>query len=169
MNLDQIKRFIRSNRLIGAVADKIYLSLTNQFKEEKHLRNSTSYYIIRPPKAQNGLFGLYVDVVGKAPFALEKGYKPVVDFKNYTTVYSGEAHDGNDNVWKCFFEQPFDNSLENAYEDSHILSQMMPKIELAKELLNGNSELLTKYSETVRYINLNDVVRSYISAYMNQI
>ncbi len=159
MNLIQIKRAVRANKVFGRFADRAYLTLTGQLKEERHCKaGHTPYYIIRPPKSNVGLIGLYNDVIGKMGYALEKGYRPVVDFKNYPTVYSGEKHNGNGNVWEWFFKQPFNNSLEDAYKDDYILSPMAGS--------NISVQQLKWCSQIAKNIELSDEVKSYIYIYI---
>lgn len=143
-------------------ADTVYLSLTGQLKEEKHCkRGETPWYIIRPPKSKVGLLGLYLDAIQKMSYALENGYRPVIDYENYKTVYQREDYNGSKNVWEWYFEQPFHNSLSEAYASDYILSRMAGSSDLTNELLDGNMRLLKRYSAMSKHITLSQSVHIY--------
>lgn len=170
MNMVKLKRMIRSNKLIGRTADKLYCYLTGQMKEEKHIsdRTKTTYYIIRPPKADTGVFALYNLVLEKVIYAEEKGLKPVVDFKNYPTVYNRNSNKRNDNVWEWCFEQPDNNSLDEAYSSNYILARMMSfhdPSHFQDEILKGNIDYLKPYMKVAQSFDLSKDVKDYIRKY----
>lgn len=170
MNLIQLKRMIRSNKFAKKFADAAYLSLTGQLKEEKHCRGDvTPWFIIRPPKSKVGLLGLYIDAIQKISYALENNYKPVIDYENYRTVYSGGQHDESRNIWEWYFEQPFQNSLSEAYAGDYILSRMAGSSNLTDALLRGDMSLLQQYAAVSRGINLSHSVHIYIYMFMDEI
>lgn len=170
MTMIKFKRMIRSNKLIGRTADKLYPYFTGQMKEEKHISNKTKaiYYIIRPPKTDTGVFGLYYRVLEKVIYAEEKGYKPVVDYKNYPTVYNKDSNKGNDNVWEWCFEQPNNNSLDEAYSSNYILAKMASlhdPFHLQDEILKGNMNYLKPYMKAAQSFDLSKDVKDYIRKY----
>ena len=74
------------------------------------------YYIIRRSELGAGFFSNYYWVMGHVIFAKKLGYIPVVDMKNYPTLYSEDTPlDGIDNAWNYYFENVGDVSLEEAY------------------------------------------------------
>lgn len=161
----KLKRFVRSNKLTRKFADKLYLRLTGQLKEERHLGNGGAvYYIIRPPKCKIGLMGLYIDTIEEIEYALTRGYRPVVDYLNYQTVYSGESFQDNANVWEWYFEQPFGYSLDEAYNSNYILSPMavLKEENITDDLLKGSTEILRRYAELAQNVKLSAVARNHI-------
>lgn len=168
LNIISFKRWVRSLPGLGRLADYVYLGVTGQLTEEKHCRKGEiPYYIIRPQKGAHGLISLYIDIIDKMNKALKRGYKPVVDLKNYQTVYSGGELNGNKNVWEWYFEQPFGNLLDEAYQSGYILSPMADRTTLIKALLNGDDAVLRAYCEAARNIKICQTAKDEIRKYLD--
>ena len=84
------------------------------------------FYVIRFYNPSAGLLALYVYVLGYMKYAIDHGYIPVIDMKNYHTVYQINGN-YNDNLWEWFFEQPFDItsgkrfSLDEVYQSKNVI------------------------------------------------
>lgn len=77
------------------------------------------FYVIRPRKdCTEGLLSLFWNVIKNIEFALDSGYEPIVDFKNYNTQYSD---DSGKNVWEYFFTQPTKYSLDEIYNSKNVI------------------------------------------------
>ncbi|MGN0414030.1 MAG: hypothetical protein ACI4FX_00890 [Agathobacter sp.] len=106
----KIKNCIK--RIIGR---KYCISMSN-------ITDRKRYYIIRRPSPWAGFFANYLDVVGHIKYAQDHGYIPVVDMKNYPTLYSEkEEIKGTLNSWEYFFEQPAKTELDTAYHSKNYL------------------------------------------------
>lgn len=80
----------------------------------KRLRKK--YYIIYRSEGGAGFFSNYVCIMGHIVFARRFGYIPVVDMKNYPTLYSeDEPVEGIDNAWNYYFQNADGVTLEEAY------------------------------------------------------
>lgn len=97
-------------------------------------RIKAKYYIIVRSEGGAGFFSNYIWVLGHVVFARKLGYIPVVDMKNYPTLYSEEGPvDGVDNAWNYYFQDIDKVTLEEAYASGcYVL---------------GKDKYLTKYAE----------------------
>ncbi len=74
-----------------------------------------TYYIIRRADPMVGLFSNYIVFAGHIRFALANGLLPVIDMRNFPNAYLEPKLLGKENAWEYYFRQPFDISLEEAY------------------------------------------------------
>lgn len=83
------------------------------------------FYILNSGEASltRGLMNHFCDAIFETKKALEHGWIPVVDMKNYFTCYHDTIQQvGNVNPWEYYFEQPNDSfTLENALESQNIV------------------------------------------------
>lgn len=80
-------------------------------------RLTCRYYIIHRSELGAGFFSNYYWVLGHVVFARKFGYIPVVDMKNYKTLYSeDEPVNGETNAWNYYFENVGDTGLDEAYQ-----------------------------------------------------
>lgn len=105
------------------IVDKIYgtYKTTREFLglEGYYLlrRIRAKYYIIYRPEGGAGFFSNYVWVLGHIVLARRLGYIPVVDMKNYPTLYSEDVPvEGIDNAWNYYFQDVDGVTLEEAYQ-----------------------------------------------------
>lgn len=163
-NILKIKRFIRSNPRLRKPIDITYALLTGQYIQKRSSFRKPNYYIIRPPYAANGLFGIYLYALGHMEYAYKKNYIPIIDLKNYKTVYSKNTEGGGKtNVWEWFFKQPGNVSLEEALSGSYIISRSKPRgNNLPIELMNGNRKIYQQYCKLSQKIHLNQNTIQYI-------
>ena len=83
-------------------------SSTNKF--------SKTPYIIRREDAGLGFFAVINFTVVAIAYAEKKGYIPVVDMKNYPSMYLDACEIGRVNAWEYYCEQPAGVSLEEALQ-----------------------------------------------------
>lgn len=91
-------------------------------------RLQARYYIICRPALGAGFFSNYYWVLGHMIFAQKLGYIPVVDMKNYKTLYSEEEPvRGEMNAWNYYFENVGKVSVDEAYASGrYILAKEEP-------------------------------------------
>ena len=95
---------------------RYHISFFNIWKKDSR------YYIIfrMPPGA--GFFSNYMYVLAHIQYAVEHGYKPVIDMENYSTLYNEEGEwRGTKNAWEYYFEQPGMESLDKAYNSKNYI------------------------------------------------
>lgn len=93
------------------------------YKEEMHISDECApvFYIIRRVPYGEGFFSNYFYVLSHVVYALNKGWNPVVDMKNYKTLYHDKDDSGN--LWEKYFEPMNGITLEEAYNSkNYVLS-----------------------------------------------
>ena len=79
-------------------------------------RIKAKYYIIYREEGGAGFFSNYMCVLGHIVLARKFGYIPVVDMKNYKTLYSEDIPvAGTENAWNYYFQDAGGVTLEEAY------------------------------------------------------
>lgn len=114
------------------------------------------FYVIRSFSVSEGLLSEYARVLDLIYKAVNSGYIPIVDFKNYKTQYSMEKPvNGTDNVWEYYFNQPTQYTLEEVYESRNIIlggviPRYLKKISFQDD--NERYEYIKKYADVKEYI-----------------
>lgn len=78
------------------------------------------FYVVRRANAKVGLFSIVLTSLGYIRYAIEKGYTPVVDMRNYNHYYSGTDGDAG-NMWELYFEQPCGYGLETIFKSKKVI------------------------------------------------
>lgn len=109
-------------------------------------RLTKKYYIISRSAGGAGFFSNYMWVMGHVIFARKLGYIPVVDMKNYPTLYSEENPvDGVENAWNYYFENVGSVTLEEAYASGkYVMGKDMPLHKYEGKYCIGNYRFPTK-------------------------
>lgn len=84
-----------------------------------------TFYVIGWNDEAGGLFWLVNKVCMHIAYALDYGYIPVVDLKNYTTQYTEKEGDKRKNVWEMFFKQPAGYGLEDVIGSKNVIINRM--------------------------------------------
>lgn len=80
-------------------------------------RIRAKYYVIYREEGGAGFFSNYMCVLGHIVFARKLGYIPIIDMKNYSTLYSEDIPvEGVDNAWNYYFQNIDNTSLEAVYQ-----------------------------------------------------
>lgn len=119
-----------------------------------------------------GLYSIIHNVVGYLIYAEEKGYIPVVDYKNNKTFYHDETFNGN--LWEEYFDQPSNYSLDEVYSSKNVVhspivfsQQFYPRNGL--HILNDNEKIVEIYNIFDRYIHYNTNTIEYINEVYSEI
>lgn len=163
----------------GGRAFWYYMSLKTKFLtyrfiwKHKNMRSGGAkkcdhkFYVIGVDFHDEGLMSIVNSVMLHIEYALEKGYTPVVNMKDFQSIYQKE----NINAWEIFFEQPCGYSLSDVYGTNDIVlsmnvqypkgygSKMNPeRIEkvrnLYKKLLRPNATLQSYLDNTLNTSNV---------------
>lgn len=168
---NKIREILKQNNFTHRIGVVILQFLFKQkWKEKKHCygRENTDkiFYVIRPFDPTCGM-GSYINyVVINLLYAVEKGWIPVVDMKNYKTMYSG---DDNENVWEIFYEQPGSVSLDEVYHSKNVILGGIWASSMGYIGFRDN-KLKPRYCEVAcQYIHPNDRFRKCINAEMIRI
>lgn len=80
-----------------------------------------TFFVVRADdNCSEGLLSLYINRGSLVYKAIEKGYIPVVDFKNYKTMYNMPEFP-DENAWDYYFLQPYSFSLEEVYKSKNVI------------------------------------------------
>lgn len=80
-----------------------------------------TYYVIRLNFPNYGLSSLETFVAAGCAYAEKHGYIPVVDLKNFKTMYQEQNELGAVNIWERYYDQPAGVSLDDAEQGCRIL------------------------------------------------
>lgn len=75
------------------------------------------FYIICFDYETQGLFAIVKSVLSHIMYAVDKGWIPVVDLKNYSCQYQQKG----ENSWELFFEQPCGYTLEDISRSNRVV------------------------------------------------
>ena len=103
------------------------------------------FYICKRDLPREGLMSYTNNFLGHIVYAVEQGYIPVVDMKNFKNTYLEPEDIGKKNAWELFYKQPTEFSLEEAYESQNvIISNGQPS---PFRLVDEDSNMLEEWHE----------------------
>lgn len=113
------------NQLISKLQRKIsyYKSQFGEYrKRERRMFKGNdnpdkTFYVICFDYDTQGLFAIVKSILSHIIYAIDKGWIPVVDLKNYSCQYQQDG----ENVWELFFEQPFGYTLDDIQTSKNII------------------------------------------------
>ena len=128
------------------------------------------FYIIRRTPPGAGLFSNYLLVVMHLYYAEQFGYKPIIDWKNYSNFYKEKnSINGTKNSWEYYFKQPIDTSLNEVYKSknvilsssnvSNILESSFSMKDLNQPDFIGDKDQIEKFNELLKHISLCDSIK----------
>ena len=91
---------------------QVYERKKNHLLSLPHNENQT-YFIIRRSFRNIGLCTHLCVYISFIAYALQRGWIPVIDMKNYPNIYLEDSEIGVSNAWEKFFRQPLDVRLED--------------------------------------------------------
>ena len=129
--------------------------------------SNCTFYVIRRKDKNVGLFSLYIVFLGEINYAIERGYIPIIDMKNYKNIYMEENEFEKVNSWEKFFLQPCENtSLTEVYHSKHVILNdgeffaYRPNDNL--KCLN-NKKIMKKWRQVaLKYMHINENVKRII-------
>ena len=164
--MNNLMKVIRNSSICKKVfyrcSEENHINICNLLKK-KH------YYIIRRPAPGGGFFSNYIWVITHLSYALKHNYIPVVDQLNYKTEYTEqEPVNGTENVWEYYFHQPFNMSLDRAYDSKNYIlsdyeahSEELPYTENnIKEFLIDSKKLDMVHNIASKYIVLREEIQA---------
>lgn len=133
------------------------------------------FYVIGWNDERGGLFWLVNKVCMHIAYALDNGYIPVVDLKNYITQYTLKNVKERKNVWEMFFKQPAGYGLEDVSGSKNVIINRMSPAP-SKKYLMGQAEFYDQperiaYFRNIfkQYIHPNDKTLEYLKAKEQQL
>ena len=123
-----IKRFIKTNFLLQS-PPTLFKSEENGKQNFNHTsiekfgdlnKDKTFYVIKRTPGT--GLFSNVVFVLNHLKIAKQNGFIPVVDMKNFKTIYNERKKINNiENSWNYYFENVSNFTLDEVYKSNRVI------------------------------------------------
>lgn len=170
---EYVKRFIKSpwqymknpKRTFHIICDVIKgskLYQTYLYAEHRRiygLRNrDKTFYIICPSTATQGLMSIHNYVLWKIRFAIERGYIPVVDYKNYANMYLESNLLGKVNAWEYYFKQPMGYRVEDIKGSRNVIicDKLLP---VGYRGIDDEEEVLLFHNIINKYCVLNDKMK----------
>lgn len=114
------------NIFFNSILYRKYLNCKSRLEEYKKRERKMSYgndnldkifYVISFDYDTQGLFAIVKSVLSHIMYAVDKGWIPVVDLKNYSSQYQLK----NENAWELFFEQPCGYTLDDISKSKNII------------------------------------------------
>lgn len=174
----KIIQIIRKIPVIGLLIDNIekkYCELTYKKRELKRMPfeeesrgndyPDKTFFVIRRNDSNVGLFSYVISALGGIMYALDRGYIPIIDMKNYPNPYSDE-NIGDINAWEYFFEQPCKYRLEDIEHANHVILSAgiptwdCPNVSILEEA--DNSKIIYWKNAWKKYIRINKQTMDYI-------
>ncbi len=113
-----------------------------------------TFYIVRHEALNCGMTVFLDEFAVQIKRAYDNGWIPVVDMKNYKSIYK-DPTDMNTNAWESYFEQPSSYTLEEVYRSRNVI------------IAPGRRDLLAKLCPYECTVNENDY-GNYWKTYYNR-
>lgn len=132
-------------------------------------------YIIRTDDSRTGLMCYFNNILGHIAYALERGWIPVVDMKNYPNTYLAPKLNGKTNSWEYYFEQPGTIGLDEAYESKNVVLSQCKHMHSATprylyyDIYKNPEIAATYYSIIACNMSLNPLTMEYMQRQKNKI
>lgn len=160
------KIYKKIHSLFETIEFLVYREKKKIHKNDKICTN-TIFYIIRFRDPQKCGWSVWERVIlYNIAYALHRNWIPIVDMKNFRSIYQKRQDFRKVNVWDQFYEQPCNISLEKAMQSrNYILGNASKKwfndIRNKQEPWNSQENLRTIF---LKYIRLKKDIAAYIEA-----
>lgn len=119
MGLKQIISSKLKNRL-GRFKKK-----TNHKNDERNYGEKNPdivFYVIKRENENLGLLSYFNTNLGHINYAINNGWIPIIDMKNYPNSYLESNEVGRKNAWEFYFQQPYGEhwTLDEVYQSKHV-------------------------------------------------
>ena len=159
------------NLMISKLFNRIshYKSCFEEFKKrERRMSNGNenpdkTFYVISFDYDTQGLFAIVKSVLSHVMYAIDKGWIPVVDLKNYSCQYQQK----DEKAWELFFEQPYGYTLHDIQRSKNVIRSyysMYPynKYDFYVDVLDRPEECKRLADIYKRYIKPQQMVLEYM-------
>lgn len=146
-----------------------------------YFSDDVTYYVIHRNQSKVGLFSNVLVFLDEIIYAINKGWIPIIDMKNYDNSYLYSNEIGRYNAWEYYFEQPLEYldvkrfSLDAAYNSKNMIKNNgefrnisnAPFFEIS--FINNEHEVKKWGNIYKKYIRLNQKTADYIADQYNSI
>ena len=110
-----------------------------------------NFYVIKRKFQANGLFSSVTFVLDHIEFAIKRKMVPIVDMKNFHTVYNENRKiNGTKNAWNYYFRTISKYSLEEVYKSKNVF--FSSDIRLKKNEVDREKSLVKIYKKYIQVI-----------------
>lgn len=141
------------------------------------------YYYLQPNELifRNiaNLLTQYYYTLQKLSYAVENGYTPVVDWKNYGRMPHSEDYpiNGTENAWEYYWKQPSEYMLEEVYQSKNVILSTqnigqygyIPDAAMAPPFMQYAQGLAEKCPQYASLAPLNEITSQYVQKFYDQL
>lgn len=136
--------------------------------------DKTFYVICRNDKA-GGAWSLLVQMLTHFAYAIDNGYVPIVDMKNFRNQYVSDEDFRKVNIWERFFEQPFGYTLDDISRSKNVIisSAFCPDMKyfmgLGSNIWDDEAKLSFMQGFFIKYVRFSKFTQDYIDTEVNKV
>lgn len=176
-------KFLKKSKLFNMTVYKLYLRMQSFRMREiiikKHwgVNKDKIVYIIRRESSDAGFFSNFFYVLGHLVYASKQGWYPVIDMKNYKTLYNENIPiNSTMNAWEYYFQQPTQIGLREAYKSKNIILSSDEYFTQYVPLYTGNAPVILEnkdvdflHTYVDKYISINQDILDEVNKFFSQI
>ncbi len=144
------------------------------FKNREHKthygkeNSDKTFYIYGADCINGGLWWLINQCIMHIGYAIDKGYIPVIDYKNYRTQYSSNKDFKKNNIWEYYFDQPMGWSLHDISKSKNVIISSKspspnPKYFMGQDKFYDNPQKIAYFGDICKkYIIPNKHTKKYL-------
>lgn len=131
-------------------------------KKNSNFNEKTIYYLIRRTPPGSGFFSNFHLTLTHLDYALENGYKPLIDYGNYSNyIYGKKSNKDFRNYWDDYFLQPNNEQFIN-------IKKKFPYI-LSQENLHTKPGITIQNTESLEFLKNEKLILKYNNLFTENI
>lgn len=155
-------RFLRNEVLPLLNNDLLKLKL-KELDEIAAETGTKTYYVISRENSSIGLLTYVSLFLGHLAYAAAKGFLPVIDIQNTSSLYLEDDQIGKVNAWEFYFQQPYETTLNQVLSTQNYIlgaTKMQPLSPFISSVFDEQESLFWKilYQHFIRF---NEKTKSY--------
>lgn len=127
--MKKIKEFIKKSKFIVKIYEVVVGTLkiklrrfTVKTRFSYGNKNKDKTFFVIPVLPRCGLYSSILLSLLPVRYALQRGYRPVFDYKNtFNPLVQDEDKKGLENAWEYYYEQPCGVSLDEVYQSKRVI------------------------------------------------
>lgn len=138
------------------------------------LNPNKKFYVVRADRDNWGILTTYLFFLDNIEWALQKGYIPVVDLKNYYELMNQDKEMAyKENAWDYYFVQPYpEYSLEEVYQSKNVVlgwkNEYLPGIRHWMSLVLTQKEMAKLHPIVKQYMDFRPEIRKRADAFWRE-
>ena len=176
MTILSLKQKLKHSKLIVAIFNLLHRPKPEVKLSYGNENQDKTFYVIGRNDRVGGAWSILIQILNHIAYAVEKGYKPVIDMQNYYNQYILDAELGNVNIWERYFEQPSGYSLDDISRSKNVVvssTAYAPDKNLNIGLGGSfwtDKEIMKKFQELFKeYIRYSSYMKNYLENEMGRV